>query len=67
MDDFKRFKRRLGDTDIEISPLGLGTVKFGRNEGVKYPEGFEIPEDAALADLLSLPHSKLCPQSHPWN
>ncbi|MCB1720931.1 MAG: aldo/keto reductase [Rhodospirillales bacterium] len=47
-------RRRLGNTDIEISPLGLGTVKFGRNQGVKYPYGFEIPGEAALADLLAL-------------
>jgi aryl-alcohol dehydrogenase-like predicted oxidoreductase len=47
-------KKLLGNTDIEISPLGLGTVKFGRNQGVKYPHGFEIPDEAALADLLSL-------------
>ena len=47
-------KTGLGDTGIEVSRLGLGTVKFGRNEGVKYPEGFEIPDEATLADLLSL-------------
>ncbi len=47
-------KKQLGDTDIAISPLGLGTVKFGRNEGVKYPQGFEIPDEAFLADLLWL-------------
>ncbi len=47
-------KRKLGQTGIDISPLGLGTVKFGRNEGVKYPEGFNIPNEAALADLLAL-------------
>lgn len=50
-------KRALGQTDIMISPLGLGTVKFGRNEGVKYPEGFDIPDDEALTDLLSLAKS----------
>lgn len=46
--------RDLGDTGIKISPLGLGTVKFGRNQGVKYPSGFEIPEEGDLASLLSL-------------
>lgn len=44
----------LGQTGIEVSALGLGTVKFGRNEGVKYPQGFEIPDEAALAGLLGL-------------
>jgi len=45
-------KRRLGQTEIMISPVGLGTVKFGRNEGVKYPQGFEIPAMDDLANLL---------------
>lgn len=47
-------KRQLGQTGIEISPLGLGTVKFGRNEGVKYPEGFKIPDEEALGYLLAV-------------
>lgn len=47
-------KRKLGQTGIDISPLGLGTVKFGRNQGVKYPSGFDIPDEAELADLLAL-------------
>ncbi|MCB1783467.1 MAG: aldo/keto reductase [Alphaproteobacteria bacterium] len=47
-------KRPLGHTGIDVSPLGLGTVKFGRNEGVKYPQGFAIPGEAFLADFLTL-------------
>lgn len=46
-------KRQLGDTGINVSPLGLGTVKFGRNQGVKYPQGFDLPDEAFLAALLS--------------
>lgn len=46
--------RRFGSTDIEISPLGLGTVKLGRDQGVKYPQRFTIPDDRAAADLLAL-------------
>jgi aryl-alcohol dehydrogenase-like predicted oxidoreductase len=30
-------KRPLGSTGIDVSCLGLGTVKFGRNQEVKYP------------------------------
>lgn len=45
-------KKRLGSTDIFISPLGLGTVKFGRNEGVKYPHPFKIPNDEQAKTLL---------------
>lgn len=36
------------------SKISLGTVKFGRNQGVKYPKSFEIPQLAQLADLLDL-------------
>ena len=46
--------RPLGDTGIEVSPLGLGTVKIGRNQQVKYPAGFEIPDDQAVERLLWL-------------
>lgn len=46
------FLRPLGNTGMEISALGLGTVKFGRNEQVKYPSAFALPDDSALASLL---------------
>ena len=46
--------RPLGDTGIEVSPLGLGTVKLGRDQQVKYPRGFRIPDDAEARELLSL-------------
>jgi len=43
--------RLLGD--VRVSPIGLGTVKFGRNTDVKYPKRFEIPDDIQLSTLLS--------------
>jgi aryl-alcohol dehydrogenase-like predicted oxidoreductase len=49
-----RFMRTLGDTGLTISALGLGTVKLGRDQGVKYPEAFRIPDDRDVTDLLSL-------------
>jgi aryl-alcohol dehydrogenase-like predicted oxidoreductase len=45
--------RPLGGSGIEVSPLGLGTVKFGRNQQVKYPQAFEIPDDRAVRNLLA--------------
>lgn len=45
--------RALGSTGIKVSPLGLGTVKIGRNQQVKYPSGFELPDDAAVRNLLA--------------
>ena len=41
--------RRLGT--LRVSPIGLGTVKFGRNTDVKYPNTFELPR---LSDLHAL-------------
>ena len=48
------FHRPLGTTGLTVSPLGLGTVKIGRNQGVKYPSGFELPDDNQVRDLLAL-------------
>lgn len=46
--------RPLGSTGLTISPLGLGTVKLGRDQGVKYPNGFSIPDDKQARELLAL-------------
>ena len=45
--------RPLGSTGLTVSLLGLGTVKIGRNEGVKYPRGFDLPDDDAVIALLN--------------
>jgi len=37
---------------MDVSLLGLGTVKLGRRDGVKYPEPFELPDDAEVERLL---------------
>ena len=50
-------KRPLGGTGLMVSALGLGTVKFGRNTAVKYPQPFDLPSDGHIADLLALAHS----------
>jgi aryl-alcohol dehydrogenase-like predicted oxidoreductase len=50
-------KRALGSTGIDVSLLGLGTVKIGRNQQVKYPSGFELPDDKAVIELFELAQS----------
>lgn len=45
-------KRYLGTTNIAVSVLGLGTVKWGRNQGVKYPHAFAVPDEKTLKNLL---------------
>ncbi len=44
----------LGSTGMKVSPLGLGSVKFGRNQGVKYPHAFALPSDKEVRYLLDL-------------
>lgn len=46
--------RSLGSTGLLVSPLGLGTVKFGRNQAVKYPQPFTLPSDQEALALLEL-------------
>jgi len=42
----------IGQTGISVSALGLGTVKLGRNQQVKYPSAFDLPSDSAFLELL---------------
>lgn len=49
-------QRPFAATGKSVSVLGLGTVKFGRNQGVKYPGGggFTLPSDEEIMALLDL-------------
>lgn len=49
-------RREFGSTGLMLSVLGLGTVKLGRDQGVKYPDAFTIPDDAAAAALIAEAH-----------
>jgi aryl-alcohol dehydrogenase-like predicted oxidoreductase len=49
--------RQLGKTRITVSRIGLGTVKFGRTQGLKYPRPFSLPTDRDVQRLLSLARS----------
>lgn len=44
--------RPIGRTRLAVSPIGLGTVKLGRNTDVKYPNSFKLPSDKQVQDLL---------------
>ncbi|MBS0189358.1 MAG: aldo/keto reductase [Planctomycetes bacterium] len=44
--------RPLGRSGIHVSIVGLGTVKFGRASGVKYPTAVRIPSDDEARRLL---------------
>ena len=45
--------KALGNTGIDVSIVGLGTVKLGRDQGVKYPSAFTIPDDSEALALIS--------------
>ncbi len=36
-----------------LTPIGFGSFKIGRNEGIKYPTGYELPTDDEVAALLN--------------
>jgi aryl-alcohol dehydrogenase-like predicted oxidoreductase len=44
---------QISKTGIFVSPIGFGTVKLGRDQGVKYPNSFIIPDDKVALELLA--------------
>lgn len=44
--------RRLGTTDLLITPIGFGAFKIGRNVGIKYAHGYDLPTDEQSDRLL---------------
>ena len=47
-------KKKITGSEIFISAMGLGTVKFGRKQQVKYPKSFELPSDKKIDEILHL-------------
>ena len=56
MEKFLVAKRHLGNTGLNVSIIGLGTVKIGRNTLVKNKssDGFELPSDKEVDTLLDV-------------
>ncbi len=46
-------RRPLGHGGPDLSPIGFGAVKIGRNSGVKYPAPYDLPTDAEADRLLN--------------
>lgn len=46
--------RALGNSGIDVSAIGFGTIKIGRTRGMKYPEAYELPSDEVVDELLDL-------------
>lgn len=51
--DYAMTARPLGRTGLTVSPVGFGAFKIGRNQNVKYPTGYELPDDRAVERLLN--------------
>lgn len=47
------YRNPIATSGIRVSPIGLGTVKLGRNQGVKYPHAFALPSDRDAANLIA--------------
>ncbi|HEY0982881.1 aldo/keto reductase [Schlesneria sp.] len=45
--------RTLGRTGLSVSPIGFGAFKIGRNQGVKYPTPYELPDEKEVSRLLN--------------
>lgn len=44
--------RQLGRTELNVSAIGLGTVKLGRTAGLKHPGSWSLPTDDQALSLL---------------
>ena len=45
-------RHALGSTGLDVTAIGYGAFKIGRNEGIKYPSGYDLPDDDAATTLL---------------
>ncbi len=45
--------RCLGRSGLEVSPIGFGAFKVGRNVGTKYPQGYDLPDEESAAKVLN--------------
>jgi aryl-alcohol dehydrogenase-like predicted oxidoreductase len=45
--------RPLGKTGLDVTPLGFGSFKIGRNEKVKYAQPYDLPDDVTTERLLN--------------
>lgn len=39
--------------NLNITPVGFGAFKIGRNQGIKYPDAYDLPDEQAVDTLLN--------------
>ncbi|MDG2055609.1 MAG: aldo/keto reductase [Phycisphaerales bacterium] len=45
--------QRLGSTGLQVSPIAFGAFKIGRNQGIKYPSAYQLPNQETANKLLN--------------
>lgn len=45
--------RAVGNSSTDVSCVGFGAFKIGRNEGIKYPRKYALPDDGECERLLN--------------
>ena len=53
MGDRSDMDRTLGHTGLKVAPVAFGAFKIGRNQKIKYRDGYELPSNAQTAELLN--------------
>lgn len=46
-------RRALGNSGLDVTHIGYGAFKVGRNLGAKYPDAYELPDDGESDELLN--------------
>ena len=46
-------RRPLGKTGLSVSPIAFGAFKIGRNEKIKYAQGYPLPSEEETSKLLN--------------
>lgn len=46
-------QRPLGNTGLSVSTIGFGAFKIGRNEKIKYPSAYDLPDMPQVERLLN--------------
>lgn len=46
-------KRLIGKTNLQVTPIGYGAFKIGRNQKIKYAQPYDLPTEAEVKTLLN--------------